>query len=359
MYIIDFDASKHDILTSISNRDYPSWTVPVFDFIRSWLDENVTEFQVQTSGSTGIPKIISHSRGSMVASATATCDFFQLKKNDTALLALPATHIGGKMMIVRSAIRGLKLICIEPKSNLLEHFGFAGGIDFAAFTPMQMSMILNSNVETGRDLSLQKIKKIILGGGEVSYPLRQKLQTRPSSVYETYGMTETISHIALKKINGINKSDLFTVLDGVKISTDQRGCLVINAPHLFAETLITNDIVNTISENEFQWLGRYDNIINTGGIKVSAEEIERKLQPYIRNNFFITGMADDKLGQRVSLVLETRRYDKQDDSIYIDIFNRHLEKFERPRKVFPIEKFSYTENGKINKKETLKRITQT
>ena len=172
-------------------------------------------------------------------------------------------------------------------------------------------------------------------------------------------MTETISHIALKKINGINKSDLFTVLDGVKISTDQRGCLVINAPHLFAETLITNDIVNTISENEFQWLGRYDNIINTGGIKVSAEEIERKLQPYIRNNFFITGMADDKLGQRVSLVLETRRYDKQDDSIYIDIFNRHLEKFERPRKVLPIEKLIYTENGKINKKETLKQITQT
>jgi len=139
--------------------DYPAWTVPVFDFIRTWLDDGVNSFTVQTSGSTGIPKLIQHSRESMKASAVATCDFFQLKKNDTALLALPSTHIGGKMMIVRSIVRGMKLICIEPRANPLEHFNFDRSIELAAFTPMQMSMMLDNGsaaVETGRDLSLQK-----------------------------------------------------------------------------------------------------------------------------------------------------------------------------------------------------------
>jgi len=348
MFIIDFSVSKEDILTSISNRDYPSWTVPVFDFIRSWFDEKNTSFAVQTSGSTGTPKVIHHSRESMIASAEKTCDFFRLKKNDTSLLALPAAHIGGKMMIVRSIIRGMKLICVEPRSNPLEHFNFDGEIEFAAFTPMQMSIILDGK-SSGAHLS--HINKIILGGGEVSYPLRQRLQTISSSVYETYGMTETISHIALKKINGADRSDYFTILNGVKISTDERGCLVIDATHLSDTRFITNDIVSIISGTEFQWLGRYDNIINTGGIKVSAEEVERKLQPYIDVNFFVIGLSDDVLGQKVALVLETNQALSLD---YSDI----LGKYEKPNQILSVEKFSYTENGKINKKETLKRITQ-
>jgi O-succinylbenzoic acid--CoA ligase len=353
MFIIDFSGTKQDILSGISDRDYPSWTVPVFDFVRSWLNEDTKEFQVQTSGSTGTPKVISHSREAMIASAERTCDFFQLKKNNTALLALPATHIGGKMMIVRSAIRGLKLICTEPRSNPLENFAYAEAIDFAAFTPMQMSAILDNSsapIVTGRGLSLQKTYKIILGGGEVPYALKQKLQDISSSVYETYGMTETISHIALKKINGAGMSDYFTTLDGVKISTDPRGCLVIDAPLLSRETLVTNDIVSIISPNEFQWLGRYDNIINTGGIKIYAEEVERKLKPYIKDNFFITGMADDLLGQRVTLIVES--HDPQIQEGYLEALN----KYEKPKQVIAIEKFSYTENGKVNKKETLKKI---
>ena len=354
MYIIDFGASKHDILTSISDRDYPSWTVPVFDFIKLWLDDSVNEFLVQTSGSTGTPKLIKHSRAAMIASASATCDFFLLKNGDTALLALPTTHIGGKMIIVRSIIRGMKLICVEPKSNPLEHLDHDGEIDFAAFTPMQISVILDRNVVvTGRDIYLQKIKKIILGGGEVPFALKQKLQSISSSVYETYGMTETISHIALKKINGTDRSEYFTILDGVKISTDARGCLVIDAPHLSAETLVTNDLVSIISPNQFQWLGRYDNIINTGGIKVSAEHVERKLQPYINANFFVAGIADDVLGQKVTLVVEASDLENFGHLDYSDI----LGKYEDPKQVLAIRKFIYTENGKINKKETLKQIT--
>jgi O-succinylbenzoic acid--CoA ligase len=373
MFIIDFTASEANILSAISHRDIPAWAIPVFDFISLWFDTGVKSFGIQTSGSTGTPKLIHHSREAMIASAERTCDFFQLKKGDTALLALPATHIGGKMMLVRSIIRGMKLICVEPRSNPLANITFGEKIEFAAFTPMQMSMILDdistSAVGTGRDLSLPslpslrhsilaQINNIILGGGEVPYPLIKRLQEIPSSVYETYGMTETISHIALKKINGADRSEYFTVLEGVKITVDERGCLMIKAPHLSTQKIITNDIVNIISDKKFQWLGRYDNIINTGGIKVSAEEVERKLQPYIDVNFFITGIADDVLGRQVTLVLESDAMSKGKEDSLQEIFSKHLNKYERPRKIIAIEKFIYTGSGKVNKNETMKKLIQ-
>lgn len=353
MLIIDFVKSKADILSVISKRDHPSWTIPLFDFIRMWLDESVTDFPIQTSGSTGTPKLIRHSRPAMMASAERTCDFFDLKRGDVVLLALPATYIGGKMMIVRSMMRGMKLICTEPRSNPLTSFDFNSEIDFAAFTPMQMSMIMD---DAKSNTTLSQIKKIILGGGEVSYPLRQRLQAIQPSVYETYGMTETVSHIALKKINGDDRSDYFTILDGVKITTDDRGCLVIDAPKLSSDSVITNDIVKLISQKEFQWLGRYDNIINTGGIKVNAEEIERKLQPYVDLHFFITGIPDEVLGQRVVMIAETSKSAADVQHLYNEALHVYLGKFEKPREILTMEQFSYTENGKVNKKETLARV---
>ena len=355
MLIIDFSASEADILSIISNRDNPTWTIPVFDFIRLWMDDSIDQFTVQTSGSTGAPKLIQHSRAAMTASAERTCDFFGLKQGDKALLALPATHIGGKMMIVRSIVRGMKLFCAEPKSNPLAQLDFNKEIEFAAFTPMQMSMIMDETISRAK---LSQIRKIILGGGEVSYPLRQRLQSIKASVYETYGMTETVSHIALRKINGDAKSDHFTLLDGVKIATDDRGCLVIDAPHLSKERLITNDMVNIISEKEFHWLGRYDNVINTGGIKVSAEEIERKLQPYVNLNFFIAGMPDDILGQHVAMIVETAKARETLQQQYADVLSIYPGKYEKPKEILTIEKFSYTENGKVNKKETLARLNR-
>ena len=352
MFIIDFSASEADILSTLSKSDHPAWLSPVFDFISLWFDKDVQSFSVQTSGSTGTPKLIQHSRAAMIASAERTCDFFQLEKNDTALLALPATHIAGKMMLVRSIQRGMKLICVEPRVNPLADMPYDGTVEFAAFTPMQMSITFDDELTVEK---LSRINKIILGGGEVSYPLRQKLQTISASVYETYGMTETISHIALKKINGADRSEYFTAIDGVKISTDARDCLVIDAPHLSSERIITNDIVNIITDNRFQWLGRYDNIINTGGIKVSAEEIERKLQPYLDWSFFIAGVADDLLGQRVVMVVETSKPEEYMHHRYGDILNSHLSKYEKPKQILVIDQFSYTENGKVNKAETIKK----
>lgn len=347
MFSIDLRSSEENIKAFIRNRNRSTWEVPVFDFIEAWYDPHVDSFEVKTSGSTGIPKIIAHSRKAVTASATRTCDFFGIKEGDTALLSLPATHIGGKMMIARSLVRKLQLICIEPTSNPLLTLNYEEQIDFASFTPMQMSVILSNAVSAAR---LSQIKQIILGGGEVPYTLCEHLQDIAPEVYETYGMTETISHIALKKLNGPDRSEYFTTLDGVSIRLDERGCLVISAPHLSPGEIVTNDIVHIIDDRNFQWLGRYDNVINTGGIKVYSEEIERKLQPFIPENFFVAGTADDLLGQQVTLVVETG--DKEIQERYAEAFST-LGKYEKPRRVIAIEKFVYTETGKVNKKETL------
>ncbi|MCW3124409.1 MAG: O-succinylbenzoic acid--CoA ligase [Bacteroidetes bacterium] len=347
MFSIDFRSSQENIKAVIRNRDRSTWEVPVFDFIMSWFDPGVDSFPVKTSGSTGTPKMIAHSREAITASATRTCDFFGVKEGDTALLSLPATHIGGKMMIARSLVRKLQLICTEPKSDPLAELEYKGQIDFASFTPMQMSMILANAASAAR---LSQIKQVILGGGEVPYTLREHVQDIAPEVYETYGMTETISHIALKKLNGPDRSEYFTALDGVTISFDTRGCLVINAPHLHEGDIVTNDIINIIDEKQFQWLGRYDNVINTGGIKVYAEEIERKLQPYISGNFFITGTPDDILGQQVTLIIEGK-----ENTLLINEVNAALDKYEKVRRVLPVGKFVYTETGKVNKKETIKQ----
>ena len=325
--------------------------IPVFDFIRTWYDSSIEVIPVHTSGSTGIPKVITHERAAMMASATRTCDFFDLKEGDKALLALPATHIGGKMMILRALVRKLQLICVEPKSDPLAELNFEIKIDFAPFTPMQMITILDHPTSSEK---LSYIKKVILGGGEVPYALRERLQHISPQVYETYGMTESISHIALKKINGDDDSEYFTTLDGVVIRQDDRGCLIISASYLSTDEIVTNDIVEIVDDKRFRWLGRYDNVINTGGIKVYPEAIERKLQPFIAEHFFITGVADDTLGQTVTLVVETTEGANAIQHKYADILSEHTDKYERPRRILRAEKFTYTETGKVNKKETVR-----
>jgi O-succinylbenzoic acid--CoA ligase len=325
---------------------------PVYDIIRDWSDESRDSFPVKTSGSTVTPKLILHSRAAMTASAHKTCDFFGLEKGDALLLPLPAATIGGKMMIVRAMVRGLRLICVEPKSDPLNELFYDKEIKLASFTPMQMITMID-HPESVKKLS--HITQILLGGGEVSDVLKKKLQSLPSAVYESYGMTETISHIALKKLNGENKSDTFTLLDGIEIQTDDRGCLVITAPHLSAESIVTNDIVNIINDRQFKWLGRYDNVINSGGVKISAEEVERKLRPYISEHFFIIGTPHETVGQQVTLVMESKEIDKNTEAALSEIFAKHLDKYEKPRSIIAIEKFVYTESGKVNKVETTKR----
>jgi O-succinylbenzoic acid--CoA ligase len=228
----------------------------------------------------------------------------------------------------------LDLKVVEPSSNPLKNIDET--IDFAAMVPLQLVNSLND---------LDQVKTLIVGGGRVNLKLVEKLQNVSTQVYETYGMTETLTHVAIKPLNGPDKSNIFSALDGIRFDLDSRECLVIHATALNPEPIITNDLVDLINENSFRWLGRYDNVINSGGVKIIPEVVEAKLASVILNRrFFITGVADESLGEKVVLVVEGKK---------IDISRDSLDKFEEPKEIYFIPKFVETESGKVNRGETL------
>jgi O-succinylbenzoic acid--CoA ligase len=253
-----------------------------------------------------------------------------LHPGDTALQCLPAKYIAGKMMFVRSFILGLELDCVEPSSHPMEQN--TTEYDFVAMVPLQVE---NSLAE------LKNVKKMIVGGAKMNATLEKRLFQLKTEIYETYGMTETITHIAAKKIG----EKAFTILPNVKIRQDNRKCLVIDVPKLSSETIVTNDIVELVSENQFIYLGRIDNVINSGGIKLIPEQIEAKLAGKIQSRFFVTGIQDAVLGEKLVLIIEGEKQDL-DETIFED-----LDKFEKPKAVFYVPEFTETPNGKIKRKE--------
>jgi o-succinylbenzoate---CoA ligase len=304
-------------------------------FLLDWLDDSET-IQLTTSGTTGAPKNITISKHAMVHSAVATGNFFNLHPQDKALLCLPPRYIAGKMMIVRALIIGLELEILTPSSHLDDLLPDRI-FDFVALVPLQAENSLDK---------LHQFKKIIIGGAKVSDDLANKLRGINSEIYETYGMTETITHIAAKKIG----EEYFNTLEHVNITVDNRNCLVINALSISEENIITNDIVEIYSEKQFKWLGRYDNVINSGGIKLFPEQIETKLASKIANRFFIAGKPDVVLGSKVILVIEGN-----EQIVSSTIFDS-LDKFEKPKEVHFVSEFIETETNKINRIQTLDKI---
>jgi hypothetical protein len=316
----------------LSTGEAPIWK-DVNHFVSQWLNGN-DHMELQTSGSTGKPKSISVKKEWMKNSAKLTGKTFGLKEGDSVLLCMPMKFVAGKMMVVRALELGLDLKVVEPSSNPLKNIDET--IDFAAMVPLQLENSLND---------LDQVKTLIVGGGRVNLKLVEKLQNVSTQVYETYGMTETLTHVAIKPLNGPDKSNIFSALDGIRFDLDSRECLVIHATALNPEPIITNDLVDLINENSFRWLGRYDNVINSGGVKIIPEVVEAKLASVILNRrFFITGVADESLGEKVVLVVEGKK---------IDISRDSLDKFEEPKEIYFIPKFVETESGKVNRGETL------
>lgn len=299
---------------------------PVGDFLLDWFDSK-TYIEMQTSGSTGTPKIIKVDKQAMVNSALATGDFFGLHAGNRALQCLPVKYVAGKMMLIRSIILGLDLDYVAPSSHPME--GLEEKYDFVAMVPMQAQNSLKE---------LRNVKKLIVGGARISASLEKELMKLPTQVYETYGMTETITHIAAKRVG----EKIFTVLPNVTISYDDRNCLVIHAPNIIAEeTVVTNDLVELVNENQFKFLGRIDNVINSGGIKIIPEQVEQKLDGRIDRRFFIASKEDKELGEKVVLVVEGATMEI--DPATFDV----LDKYEHPREIIFIPKFKETENGKF------------
>lgn len=311
------------------------------DFLQCWIDNKET-IEVKTSGSTGIPKLIVLKKEHMVNSALATGDYFNLKPKNTALMCMSASYIAGKMMLVRAMVLGLQITIIAPSSTPLKNV--VKQFDFCAMVPLQLQNSINK---------LHTLKKVIIGGAPMSASLKEKVQGIKTEVFETYGMTETITHIALKKINN-NTEKTFSILPSIKITKDNRDCLVIDAPKITNATIYTNDVVEIISETEFNWLGRVDNVINSGGVKLHPEQIETKLSTIVKNRFFVAGVPDETLGQKLLLVLET---DKQNPSILEEIKElKTITKYQIPKGVYTAQNFVYTPNGKINRKATLRAL---
>ncbi|HQA75111.1 MAG: AMP-binding protein [Flavobacterium sp.] len=304
---------------------------PVGDFLLDWFD-NSDSIEMMTSGTTGIPKIITVSKQAMVNSALATGDFFDLTPGDRALHCIPIKYVAGKMMLVRAMILGFDLEFVAPSLNPLENVD--GNFDFVAIVPLQAQHSLKE---------LKRVKKIIIGGAKINTILEKQLLKLPVHVYETYGMTETITHIAAKRVG----DKAFKVLPNVTISYDDDKCLVIHAPRISDDIIYTNDIVELVNENQFVFLGRKDNVINSGGIKLIPEIIEDKLAGRIEGNYFITSKEDKKLGHKVVLVIEGEKQ-PIDESIF-DV----LDKYEKPKEVLFVKQFKETNTGKLIRKESL------
>lgn len=310
-------------------------------FILEWLDDN-DFITVKTSGSTGRPKNITLQKQHVYNSAEATVTYFDLKEDTKALLCLSAKYIAGKMILVRAMIAGWDLhIAIPGKNPLAEA---AADFDFTAMVPYQVFHSLPD---------LHKVKKLIIGGGAVSWKLEHDLQQVSTSVFATYGMTETISHIAVRPINGKEKSTIYSALPKVNFSQNENNCLQIHAPEISEETVVTNDVVELISSTSFKFLGRIDNVINTGGVKVHPESIEEELSLQIKQPFFIASEKDDALGERVVLIVESEKQLKLED--YSEAFET-VTAYEKPKKLYTLSQFVYTETGKIKRAEILKKM---
>lgn len=307
------------------------------DFLTLW-QNNESFITVNTSGSTGQPKAIKMDKQAMVNSALATGSYFNLKPKNSALLCLPVAYIAGKMMLVRAMTLGLEIDCIEPKSTL--EIDKTKPYDFVAMVPLQ----LQKNIK-----KLENIKRLIVGGAKVSQELINNIKHLTTKVYETYGMTETVSHIAIKPINTLTSqsTSYFNTLPDVTISLDNRDCLIIEVPSISKEKIVTNDIVKLHSKTEFEWLGRFDNVINSGGIKIHPEQIENQLATQIEARFFIASEKDNVLGEQVIIIIEGEQ-----NRIDVSVFNK-LKPFNTPKKVYYIKAFKETSSGKIQRKKTL------
>lgn len=324
----------------------------VIDFARLWLSDK-QDFEFMSSGSTGKPQKIKFTRAQIQASAQLTQETFELKAVEHALLCLDPDFIAGKLMIVRALEVGMSLICISPAANPLFDLKYDSRIDFAAFVPYQLEAILNNPSSTER---LSKIKTVIVGGATVSTELVQKLQSLSAQFYETYGMTETLTHIAIRKLNPPEAA--FHTLSGVRLMLDERLCLTIQANHLGPKVICTNDLVNILSVTSFSFIGRYDNLINTAGVKVSPEDVERKIAATMLNHlpeseYFIAGVKDKTFGERVVLFIEATALLDSKQQALTEQLQSHLKKWEVPKEVICVPHFKRTKSGKVKRRETI------
>lgn len=315
------------------DRQAPEW----LDQVRETFLNHKREkpLSIRTSGSTGTPKLITHSYDSAVRSAQLTIDRFGLSRGTRAWLCLPAQYIAGSMMIMRAIVGDWELHVSRPSANPITELDAV--VDFAAMTPMQLQLGLETHPER-----VETINQIILGGGPISPSLEQRIKTMSNKIYHTYGMTETITHVAIRPVNDQGASGEFEGLTGVTFST-QYGCLVIHADHLDQSQIETLDLVELTSSTSFTWQGRANATINSGGLKIQPEEVEKELGVIDGVNYVVMGESDELLGHRCILIC-----DAADDDVcrVKNALQRLSDPKKRPRKIYRTHQIILTETGK-------------
>ncbi len=330
------------------------------EFLDTWHSPSET-LLVHTSGSTGTPKPMLVEKRRMLNSAKITCDFLGLKPGDAALLCMSLDYIAGKMMVVRSIERSLKLISVKPSGHPLSaeslknanDAAWKQGITFAAMVPMQVYNTLQVPEERER---LTHIKHLIIGGGAIDSALEAELRSLSGdiAIWSTYGMTETLSHIALRRINGKEASEWYQPFDSVKVSQTEEGCLVIDAPLVCKQPLVTNDIVeiqpyiyNKVCAEgvRFRIKGRKDNVICSGGIKIQIEEVENLLKPHLQKPFMLAKKKDEKFGEIAVLLTEDGNLKKVEATVR-RLLSDNSKKYWIPREYIHVESLPLTETGK-------------
>lgn len=314
--------------------------ISALNLINLWFSKT-DHFSVATSGSTGQPKLVALSKALIAYSATTSLQFLDPESTfKSSLLCLNPSHIGGLMVVIRSLVAHLDLTIIPPSSNLNELP--QDNFDLVSMVPLQLKTLINESPS-----KLHRFNTILLGGGPLEHEYEVALRRyKHLKVYHTYGMTETASHVALKNLS--QGATVYKTLGDVQIALDKRSCLKLKGTITGRKWLQTNDVVEIIDANSFEWLGRSDFVINTGGIKVHPEVVEAQLAQQIHLPFFIAGLPDDKFGEKVVLIIESLEYLSVDLSA--------LSKYEKPKQVLLLPKFHYTDSGKIDRMKSLQSL---
>ncbi|MFT2007688.1 AMP-binding protein [Pontibacter sp. 13R65] len=342
----------------LSETPLNGYEVKTLEFCADWLN-GVQEFTTQTSGSTGTPKQVQLTRHQLEASALKTIRLLQLEPEDNTLVCLNTEYIAGLMMLVRGFMADMTMHIISPSSNPLAQLPPDTAISFASFVPMQLQTMLQESPDALPRLN--QMKAILVGGAPVNMVLQRELQRIKPPVFHTYGMSETVSHIALRQLNGPAAAEYYEVLKGVSIAQDKRGCLTIKADVTNHELIVTNDLVEILTPTRFRWIGRIDNTINTGGVKVQTEKLEVAIAQALSERdpmprFFVTSQPDELLGDKIVLIMEGEPWGAEAELILFARLTNLLRKFELPKEIYYSPSFSETPTGKISKQRTLSKL---
>ncbi|MBN1144335.1 MAG: AMP-binding protein [Bacteroidales bacterium] len=332
----------------IVSSETMAWEREVYRFIINWLSDS-EDIQQYSSGTTGKTKEIRLPKMAMMHSALNTSRYLNLEKGQAALLCMPVDYIAGKMMVVRCFTGNLNLLLTEPRS--LPDLSGHPRIDFCAMVPLQVMNLINCNN------TLDPVRKLIIGGSEIPTELEKRFHEVTTEVYATYGMAETSSHIAIKRLNGPFPQQAFQALPGITLSSDQRGCLVVDADYL-PQRVVTNDLVAFTGPGTFNWLGRYDNLINSGGIKIVPEEVEALVQSRTLLTCMAVGLPDNHLGQRLVFVFENEHAPDSLPTMKTD-FENFLPHHWRPKEIYCVEHFPRNESMKVDRRKLAEMLTNT